>query len=78
MISMIHDLKAKFGIEIHEGENFKQACYNGKITDTADQLKDKIELAMKHYPGQDLIISTYSSDDTLPSSFAYSVVVPVN
>jgi len=76
MLSMIYELKARHGISISEGENFKQALYNDKLTDSKEQLSDKIELAIKHYPGKDLIIGTYDSDDTSPEPFAYAVVMP--
>ncbi|WP_443114108.1 hypothetical protein [Herbaspirillum seropedicae] len=77
MISMIYDLKSKYAISISEGESFKQAVYNGRLTDTAEQLQEKIELAAKHYHGKDLLIGTYESDETSPRPFAYAVVVPV-
>jgi len=76
MISMIHDLKTKYGIQIHEGEPFKQACYNGRLTETREQVKDKIDLAVKHFPGQDLVIGTYESDETSPEPFVFVVVTP--
>ena len=78
MLSVIYELKGTHGISIFEGENFKQAFYNGKLTDSPDQLRDKIELAIKHYPGRDLIIGTYESDETSPAPFAYAVVLPVH
>jgi len=77
MISMIYDLKNKYGISIIEGENFKQAMYNGRLTDSQGQLREKIELCAKHYPGTDLLIGTYESDETSPGPFAYAVVIPL-
>ena len=46
--STIAALKIRYGIIISEGENFKQAWYNSRLTDTDEQFKDKIELAVKH------------------------------
>lgn len=77
MISMIFDLKKKHGIRISEGEPFKQALYNGRLTETPEQVRDKIELAIKHFQGMDLLIGTYESDETSPKHFAYTVVMPV-
>lgn len=77
MISLIHELKTLHGISVHEGESFKQAMYSGRLTDTREQLRDKIELARRHYPGRDLIIGTHESDETSPEPFAYAVIVPV-
>ncbi|MFZ6770348.1 hypothetical protein ACO0LM_25110 [Undibacterium sp. Di26W] len=78
MISMIYELKNKYGISITEGENFKQAMYNGRLTDSEEQLREKIELGAKHYPGKDLLIGTYESDETSPALFAYAVIIPVH
>jgi len=77
MISMINDLKKKYGISIFEGENFKQAMYNSRLTDSQEQLREKIELGAKHYPEKDLLIGTFESDETSPEPFAYAVVIPV-
>jgi len=77
MISTIVGIKNKYDIEISEGENFKQAYYNGRLTDNEDQVKEKIELAIKHYPNKNLIISTYESDEYSPVDFAFAVIMPV-
>jgi len=74
----ISALKSKYKIIIYEGECFKQAWYNGTLTDTAEQVKDKLELAIKHYPGKDLFIATFESDETSPTQFAFVVVIPLN
>ena len=76
MISLIAELKDKYGIEIIEGERFKQALYNGRLTDTQDQLRDKIEFAITHYPKKDIVITTCESDETSPEPFAYAVITP--
>ena len=61
----------------HEGENFKQALYNERMTDSHDCIIDKIELIIKHYPNtKDILLSTYQSDDTSSGTFCYAVVVP--
>lgn len=71
------EIERKYQIKLHEGENFKQALYNGKMTDSNDCIIDKIELVMKHYPdSKDLMLSTYSSDETSEIVFCYTVVVP--
>jgi hypothetical protein len=76
MISMISDLKKKHGVCISEGELFKQALYNGRLRETSEQVRDKIELAVKHYQGKDLLIGTYESDVTSTNAFVYVVVTP--
>lgn len=56
--------------QIHEGESFKQAVYNGKMTDSENCIIDKIELILKHYPdSQDISLSTYQSDETSDNAF---------
>ena len=71
------EIERKYQIKLHEGENFKQALYNGKMTDSNDCIIDKIELVMKHYPdSKDLMLSTYSSDETSEIVFCYAVIVP--
>jgi hypothetical protein len=77
MISMIYNMGRQHSIRIHEGESFKQALYNGRLSDSEDELRDKIALAAKHYAGRDLLISTYESDETSPRQFAFAVVMPV-
>jgi len=77
MISVIRECATKFAVSIHEGENFKQAMYNGRLSDSEDELRDKIALAVKHHAGCDLIISTYESDASSPTEFAFAVVMPV-
>ncbi|MDC4746929.1 hypothetical protein NQ846_17675, partial [Acinetobacter baumannii] len=64
-------------VKLHEGENFKQALYNYKMTDSDDCIIDKIELVIKHYPdSKNILLSTYSSDETSEIPFCYAVVVP--
>ncbi|MBC3864306.1 hypothetical protein H8K32_19575 [Undibacterium jejuense] len=63
---------------IYEGEGFKQAWYNGTLTDTPEQVKDKLELALKHYFTKDLFISTFESDETSPYQFTYIIVIPIH
>lgn len=45
---------------------FKQALYNGRLSDSDDELRHKIALAVKHNPGTDLAFSTYESDGSSP------------
>jgi len=71
------DIEQKYNVRLHEGENFKQALYNGRMTDSNDCIIDKIELALKHYPDKkNLTLSTYESDETSEVPFCYAVVVP--
>jgi hypothetical protein len=76
--SIIEKLEAKHNISISEGEPFKQAHYNNKLTDSPEQVRDKIELAIKHYTGKNLLIETCESDETSPTPFVYAVVIPVH
>jgi len=76
MISLIAEMKRKFGIEISEGENFKQALYNNNLADSKEELRDKIELTAKHHPGQVILLSTYDLDDE--GKLVCAVVVPLN
>ena len=77
ILSRLLDIKSKYNIALYEGENFKQALYNGKMTDSEDCIIDKIELTLKHYPdSNDIQLSTYQSDDTSEITFCYAVVVP--
>jgi len=78
MISMINDLRSKLAVQIHEGESFKQAFYNGLLTDSEIEVRDKIELAAKHHPGKDLAIAIFESDEGSPSQFAFAVVMPAS
>lgn len=78
MIATINEFKSRYAINIVEGESFKQAYYNNRLTDTKERVKDKIELAVKHYPGEDLSIGTYESDETSPKQFAFAVVIPLH
>ncbi|EJF7712266.1 hypothetical protein M8697_002501 [Providencia rettgeri] len=77
IFSKIKEVENKHNIKIHEGENFKQALYNGHISDTDDYIIDKIELATKHYPNLDLALSTYESDNSSPRQFCYTIVIPI-
>ncbi len=71
------DIEQKYQVKLHEGENFKQALYNDKMTDSDDCIIDKIELVIKHYPdSKNILLSTYSSDETSEIPFCYAVVVP--
>ena len=57
------DIQKKYQVRLHEGENFKQALYNDRMTDSNDCIIDKIELVIKHYPDhKDILLSTYESD----------------
>ncbi|RYL13358.1 hypothetical protein [Acinetobacter baumannii] len=71
------DIEQKYKVKLHEGENFKQALYNYKMMDSDDCIIDKIELVIKHYPdSKNILLSTYSSDETSEIPFCYAVVVP--
>ena len=77
IFSKLLEIESKYQIKLHEGENFKQAVYNGKMTDSEDCIIDKIELVLKHYPdSQDVYLSTYQSDETSNEEFCYAVVLP--
>ena len=70
IFSKLSEIESKYQITLHEGENFKQALYNGKMTDSEDCIIDKIELTLKHYPNSKGIgLSTYSSDETSSGEF---------
>lgn len=71
------DIEQKYNVRVHEGENFKQALYNGRMTDSDECIIDKIELVLKHYPDKkNLTLSTYESDETSEVQFCYAVVIP--
>lgn len=73
------DIERKYQVRLHEGENFKQALYNDKMTDTDACIIDKIELIIKHYPdSKDIQLSTYQSDETSDTTFCYAVALPVD
>lgn len=73
----LREIESTYKVKLHEGEDFKQAVYNGKMTDSEDCIIDKIELILKHYPdSQDISLSTYQSDETSDDSFCYAVVLP--
>lgn len=77
LFSSLANIESKYNIVLYEGENFKQAVYNGKMTDSTECIIDKIELTLKHYPdSKDIQLSTYQSDDTSEITFCYAVVVP--
>jgi len=77
IFSRFQELESTHRIRLHEGESFKQALYNGKMTDSEDCIIDKIELVIKHYPdSKDISLSTYSSDETSDETFCYAVAIP--
>lgn len=77
IFSKLREIESKYKIKIHEGEGFKQAVYNDKMTDSEDCIIDKIELILKHYPdSRDISLSTYQSDETSNDAFCYAVVLP--
>ena len=77
IFSKLREIESKYKIKLHEGESFKQAVYNGEMTDSEDCIIDKIELILKHYPdSQDISLSTYQSDETSDDAFCYAVVLP--
>ena len=77
IFSKLREIESKHNVKLHQGENFKQALYNDKMTDSADCIIDKIELILKHYPdSQDISLSTYQSDETSDDAFCYAVVLP--
>ena len=77
IFSKLREIESKHNVKLHQGENFKQALYNDKMTDSEDCIIDKIELILKHYPGsQDISLSTYQSDETSNNEFCYAVVLP--
>lgn len=79
IFSRLSEIESKYEIMLHEGENFKQALYNGKMTDSEDCIIDKIELTLKHYPhSKGIGLSTYSSDETSSNEFCYAVALPVD
>ena len=64
-------------ITLHEGKSFKQALYNGILTDSEACLIDKILLTIKHYPdSKDLMLSIYESDEMSDNEFCYAVGLP--
>lgn len=77
IFSKFLDIEQKYKVRLHEGENFKQALYNDKMTDSDDCIIDKIELVIEHYPdSKNILLSTYSSDEISEIPFCYAVVVP--
>lgn len=78
ILSRLENLKKKHEVVLHEGESFKQAIYNGYMTDSDDFIIDKIELAIKHYPNvKEFALGIYDSDSESPKEFHHVVVVPV-
>lgn len=76
IFSKLREIESTYKVKLHEGEDFKQVVYNGKMTDSEDCIIDKIELILKHYPdSQDISLSTYQSDETSDDSFCYAVVL---
>ena len=77
IFSKFLEIEQKHKVRLHEGEGFKQALYNGKMSDSEDCIIDKIELIIKHYPdNKDILLSTYTSDETSNEQFCYAVVIP--
>lgn len=77
IFSKLLEIESKNNVKLHEGEDFKQAVYNGKMTDSEDCIVDKIELILKHYPNsQNISLSIYQSDETSSDKFCYAVVLP--
>lgn len=77
IFSKLREIESKHNVKLHQGENFKQALYNEKMTDSEDCIIEKIELILKHYPdSQDISLSTYQSDETSNDEFCYAVVLP--
>ena len=77
ILSKLREIESKHNVKLHQGENFKQALYNDKMTDSEDCIIDKIELILKHYPNsQDISLSTYQSDEISNDEFCYAVVLP--
>jgi len=77
IFSKLREIESKHNVKLHQGENFKQALYNDKMTDSEDCIIDKIELTLKHYPdSQDISLSIYQSDETSNDEFCYAVVLP--
>ncbi|MBF0657971.1 hypothetical protein IPZ60_04370 [Psychrobacter sp. NG25] len=73
IFSKPREIESKYKIKLHEGESFKQAVYNGEMTDSEDCIIDKIELILKNHPdSQDISTSTYQSDD----AFCYVMALP--
>ncbi|PWD90375.1 hypothetical protein [Ignatzschineria cameli] len=78
IFSRLEDIKKTHGVVLHEGEPFKQAIYNGYMTDSHDFIIDKIELAIKHYPNvKEFSLGLYDSDAGSSREFHHTVVVPV-
>ena len=79
LFSSLANIESKYNIVLYEGEGFKQAVYNGKMTDSTECIIDKIELTLKHYPNSKGIgLSTYSSDETSDYEFCYTVALPAD
>lgn len=77
IFSKLLEIESKHNVKLHEGEGFKQALYNGHMTDSEDCIMDKIEVILKHYPdSQNISLSTYQSDETSSNTFCYAVVLP--
>ncbi len=77
IFSKLREIESKHNVKLHQGENFKQALYNEKMTDSEDCIIDKIELILKYYPdSQDISLSTYQSDETSHDEFCYAVALP--
>jgi hypothetical protein len=47
IFSKLREIESKHNVKLHQGENFKQALYNEKMTDSEDCIIDKIELILK-------------------------------
>ena len=67
----------KHGMQLSVGEDFKQAVYGDRMTDSLECIYDKIELIIKHYPDIEILsLSTYESDETSSYEFCHAVVMP--
>lgn len=77
ILSKLPRLENKHNVTLNQSENFKQAIYNGRLTDSDDCIIDKIELIIKHYPNsKNISLLTFESDETSSHSFCHAVVVP--
>ena len=77
ILSKLPEIESKHSVRLHQGENFKQAIYNERMTDSDDCIFDKIELIIKHYPNsKNISLSTCESDETSDHTFCHTVVLP--
>lgn len=77
ILSAADKLCKKHGIQLSVGEDFKQAIYGNRMTDSSECISDKMQLIMKHYPDSKILsLSTYESDETSGYEFCHAVVMP--